>query len=269
MRSYDTLDVSREEDVLEIAFDQPEQYNAINLDCHEELAHVFDDAAESDARVVVLTGNGDAFSSGGDIEEMKSRLDADDTDAIVDSIQDGYDIIQGMIQLKKPIVARVNGHATGAGATIALFSDIVVMAEGAKIGDPHVNAGIAAGDGGAIIWPLLTDIHTAKEFLMTGRLVGASEASEMGLVNYAVPPAELDEKVDELVDELATGPQTAIGFTKVAVNGWLELGVSNMLRESLALESLSMADPDHAEAVHAFLEGRDPDFPSARDRNEE
>lgn len=266
MREYDTLDVKIDDDIFRIQFDNPENYNAINPTCHEELTYVFQDAYESDTRVVVLTGKGDAFSAGGNIDFMKERLENPQDRPFKQSLREGEKIIRDMLQLDKPIVAEMNGHATGLGATIALFCDIVVANEEAKIGDPHVNVGLVAGDGGAVIWPLLTDIHTAKEMLMTGRLVTGAEANEMGLVNYALPADEVPDKVNEIVDELASGPQTAIRYTKKALNGWLELGVNNILRESLAFEGISQKQPDHEAAVDAFLEDEEPSFPSGRDR---
>jgi len=128
---------------------------------------------------------------------------------------------------------------------------------------------LVAGDGGAVVWPLIVGLQTAKEFLMTGKMVTGAEAADIGLVNEALPSDELDERVDEVIDELASGPQVAIRYTKVALNEWLHLRVDNVLRESLALEAVSQRHPDHAEAVDAFLEGREPDFPSGRDRSEE
>jgi enoyl-CoA hydratase len=264
MRDYEALDVSIQDDVFRIAFDRPESLNGVNPETHYELTKVFKDAYESDTRVVLLTGNGDAFSAGGDLDFMKERVENPEKHPFTRSLREAEEIIEDIINLEKPIIAKVNGHATGLGATIALFCDIVYADEDAKIGDPHVNVGLVAGDGGAVIWPLLTDIHKAKELLMTGDLVTATEAEELGLVNYAVPSEELDDRVDEMIDKLATGPQTAIRYTKVALNEWLHLGVSNILRESLAFEYISQQDPDHEEAINAFLEDRQPEYESAR-----
>lgn len=264
METYRALDVELQDDVLRIAFDRPEAMNASNPQMHTELTRVFKDAHQTDARVILLTGNGDAFSAGGDIQNMKDRIDDPTSSPFTEVIGEAEEIIEDLTNIEKPIVAKVNGHATGLGATLALFCDIVIMNDEAKIGDPHVQAGLVAGDGGAVIWPLLTDIHKAKELLMTGALVTAEEAEEIGLVNYAVPPDELDNKVEEIVNELATGPQLAIRYTKKALDNYVQQGVDDILAESLALEAISQHQPDHEEAVEAFLDGRDPEFPSAR-----
>jgi enoyl-CoA hydratase/carnithine racemase len=103
---------------------------------------------------------------------------------------------------------------------------------------------------------------------MTGKLLSADEADDLGLVNHVVPPEELDQRTDELVEELASGPQTAIRYTKKTLNAWLELGNSIALQKGLALEGVGQQHPDHAAAVDAFLEGQQPEFPSGRNREE-
>lgn len=259
MREYDNIDVSVDDDVLRITFDRPERLNAIDLDVHEELSTVFDDAHETDARVVVLTGTGDAFCAGGDIKRMDSGTRY--------SYHEPRSIIEGIVNCELPIIAKVNGPAVGLGSTLALFCDIVVASEEAKFGDTHVNAGLSAGDGGSVIWPFLVGPNKAKELLMTGRLLSAEEADDLGLLNHLVPHDELDEKVEELVDEIATGPQVAIRYTKMSVNQMLHDAINSVLLPSLALERHTMHHPDHTEAVESFKNDEEPHFPSGRDPN--
>lgn len=266
MQEYEHLDVSLDGDVLTIALDRPENLNAVNDPLHAELAAVFRDAYDTDARVVVLTGNGDAFSAGGDIQWMKDNVD--NPENFLETAREGEEIIESIVNLEKPVIAKVNGDATGLGATLALFCDIVMMSEDARIGDPHVKVALVAGDGGAVIWPLLTSLNKAKELLMTGDLISAEEAKDLGLVNHVVPADELDERTDEMVDKLASGPQIAIRYTKKALNGWLEHGNNIALSRGLALEAAGQQHPDHEEAVDAFLEKRRPNFPSGRDPDE-
>jgi enoyl-CoA hydratase len=166
------------------------------------------------------------------------------------------------------VSAKIDGDATGFAATLALLSDVTIASEDATVGDPHVNAGLVAGDGGAVVWPMLVGMNRAKELLMTGELLDAQRAAEIGLINRAVPADELDEEVGELVDRLANGPQVAIRYTKRALNTWLELGVDAVLRQSLALEAMSQQHPDHREGIDAFREGRRPEFPSSRRRTD-
>lgn len=263
MREYDNLDVSLDDDVLTIEIDRPDNLNAVNDPLHEELATVFGEAYETDARVVVLTGKGDAFSAGGDVNWMKHNIE--NPENFQRTMREGEQIVEDIVNLEKPIIAKVNGDATGLGATLALFCDIVMMSEDARIGDPHVKVALVAGDGGAVIWPLLTSLNKAKELLMTGDLVSAEEAGELGLANHVVPANELDERTDEMIDKLASGPQPAIQYTKKTLNSWLQLGNNLALTEGIALEAVGQQHPDHEEAVDAFLESRRPNFPSGRD----
>lgn len=266
MQDYDNLDVRLDDDVLRIAMDRPDSLNAVNDPLHAELATVFGEAYETDARVIVLTGNGDAFSAGGDIDWMEGSLE--DSKNFQKTIREGEQLIEDIVNLEKPIVAKVNGDATGLGATLALFCDMVMMSEDALIGDPHVKVALVAGDGGTVIWPLLTSLNKAKELLMTGDLISAEEAAELGLVNHVVPARDLDERTDEMVATLASGPQPAIRYTKKTLNSWLQLGTNLALTQGLALEGISQQHPDHEEAVDAFLESRRPNFPSGRGPDE-
>lgn len=267
MRDYTELDVAVEDDVFRIAFDDPDHYNPISPEVHEELSFVFRDAARSDARVVVLTGNGDSFSSGGDLDRMEDRL-GDETSFDI-PLDQGLRLYDDILTCPQPIVARVNGHAIGAGATFALICDIVVASEDAKIGDTHVAAGLVAGDGGQAILPLLTSFNGAKEMLLRGEVLTAEEAAERGLVNHVVPPADLDEATEEVVHDLASGPQKAIQYTKLTTNAWLKFAMNMTLLPGLALSGKArMESDDHEAAVRAFLEDREPNFPSGRDPDE-
>jgi enoyl-CoA hydratase len=169
-------------------------------------------------------------------------------------------LIQNMLMVEQPIIGAINGDAVGLGATIALFCDVVIAAEKARFGDPHVKVGIVAGDGGAIIWPALIGVSRAKEFLMTGKLINAVEAERIGLVNHAVPQSEVLAKARELAQELADGPTWAIRYTKVAVNKWLSHQVNLILDASLGLEMLTFNTEDHKEATRAWVEKRKPQF---------
>lgn len=245
--------------VLTITLNQPDKLNAISEPMHEELARIFGDAAlDEGVDVIVLTGSGRAFSSGGDIDWFQKMIDK--PAAFEKTAMEGRRIIFSMLDCEKPIIAKVNGHAAGLGATLALFCDVVFASHSAKIGDPHVSVGFVAGDGGAVIWPQLIGYARAKEFLMTGDLMTAERAAEIGLINYAVAPEELDAKVDEFVARLQLGAKKAIRWTKVSVNIGLKQLAHSILDASLSLEAQSNATADHQEAVNAFREKRAPAF---------
>ena len=254
---YRTIRHERRDRVLTLILNRPEALNAVDGEMHAELTQVFFDAANDPASdVIVLTGEGKAFSSGGDIRWMQSIIDG----GFDLTAREAKRIIVSLLDCEKPIIARLNGHATGFGATLALFCDIIIATETAKIGDPHVQVGFTAGDGGAVIWPQLIGYARAKEFLMTGDLMTAAEAARIGLINHAVPGEELDDRVYGLATRLAAGSQVAIRTTKMSVNIGLKQLVASIMDACLAYEALSNSSRDHQEAVSAFRERRKPVF---------
>ena len=256
---YETLKFAREGRVLRVTIDGNGPMNPVDDALHGELARVFGEIqADGDSDVVVLTGAGRAFCAGGDMDWFQAMIDEPATfNAIV---PDAKRIIFSLLELEKPIVCRLNGAAAGLGASVALLCDIIIADEGAKIGDPHVAMGLVAGDGGAIIWPQLVGYARAKEMLPTGEMMSARDAAAWGLINHAVPAAELDTKTDEIVAKLANGASRAIRWTKTAMNIPLRSLAANITDAAIAYEILSQAHPDHQEAVAAFRDKRRPDF---------
>lgn len=259
LETYKTISHSRRGRVLTLTLNQPEKLNAVGELMHAELASIFTDAADdSGSDVIVLTGAGRAFSAGGDIEWMQTAID--DPRKFDRTATEAKRIVFSLLDCEKPVIAKVNGHATGLGATLALFCDVIFAADSAKIGDPHVSVGFTAGDGGAVIWPQLIGYARAKEFLITGDLIPATEAARIGLINRAVPAAELDAQVDAFVDRLASGALQAIRTTKMSVNIGLKQLAHSIMDACIAYETLSNRTEDHREAVAAFREKRKPVF---------
>ena len=257
--NYKRILFTRRGRVLTVTMNRPEVLNAIDAPLHEELSRVFYDVAvDPEADVVVLTGAGRAFSAGGDIRWMQEMID---DRAMWDRTRvEAKKIVFGMLDCEKPILARVNGAAMGLGATVALFCDVIFADETAKIADPHVSVGLVAGDGGAIIWPQLIGYARAKEYLMTGDALTGAEAARIGLVNHAVPGAELDGRVDGFADRLCAGATQAIKFSKTVVNIGLRQLAHSIMDASIAYETYTNGTADHQEAVTAFREKRKPKF---------
>lgn len=256
---YRTILFNRRGRVLEVTLNRPDKLNATDAVLHTELARVFTDISnDPDSDIVVLTGAGRAFSAGGDVAWMQDAID--EPERFEQTVREAKQIVFGLIDCEKPVIAKLNGHATGLGATIALFCDVIFAAEHAKIGDPHVSIGFVAGDGGAVIWPQLIGYARAKEYLLTGDLITATQAAQMGLINHAVPADQLDERVNAFADRLANGATKAIRWTKMSVNIGLRDLATSILDASLAYEALSNVTADHAEAVRAFSEKRAPLF---------
>ena len=259
--TYKRLVLERSGDVLTIQLSSPKRRNAVDAAMHEELPRAFRAAAaDRGIGAIVLTGDpaGRAFCAGGDLNWIGEVAQTAEGYARV--LREGADVLHAMIDAPQPIIAMINGAAVGLGATLALFADISFMDEAAIIADPHVGIGVAAGDGGAVIWPLLVGPNKAKEFLMTGDALSGTEAAAMGLVNHAVPAAQLAQRTYALAERLVSGPRLAIEFTKRSVNRYLRLVLDQMIDASLALEGLTFRTADHAEAVAAFREKRKPRF---------
>ena len=254
-----TLRLERVGQVLRVTIDHPSSpLNAVDDRLHQDLTALF--AAlkrEDEARAVLLTGRGRAFSAGGDFAWFPALQEPGRLEVLR---RDAKQLIWDLLDVEVPIVAAVNGHAMGLGASIALLCDVILMADTATIGDPHVKVGIVAGDGGAAIWPLAVGPARAKEYLLTGDPLTAAEAERIGLVNHVVPAAELDAAAMAFATRLAAGAPLAVRYTKLAVNKLVKDALNVAFDTSTALELLTFHSEDHAEALAAFREKRPPVF---------
>jgi enoyl-CoA hydratase len=255
---YKLLKFDRRGRILTITMDNP-PLNAADVLLHDELSYVFDDvAADNDCDVIVLTGAGRAFSAGGDFNGLLRAIE--DSALRLRMMSRAAPLVTSILGLDKPTIARVNGHAMGLGATLALLCDVVIAVESAKIADPHVSIGLSAGDGGALIWPHLVGYAKARHHLLTGEPLVASEAARIGLIHRAVPAEELDAAVDTYADRLVNGPTQAIRATKRSINMALCAQAVASADAHIGLELLTMSSADHREAIVAMMEKRAPVF---------
>jgi len=255
-KAWRTILTSRRDAVFTITLNLPDRLNAFSPTMSRELPEAIREANQNrDIRVVVLTGAGRAFSAGGDMSETRETPGSFAEEAVL-----GRDVVYGLLDCEKPVVCRMNGDAIGLGATLALLSDVVVAADSARIGDPHVKMGLVAGDGGALIWPMLIGPMLAKYYLLTGDLLPAPEARGLGLITRSVPAELLDEEVAKVVRKLAAGAPLAIRWTKRAINAHLQSMAKLQFDLSLAYEGVTLLSADHAEAKAAFFEKRRPVF---------
>jgi enoyl-CoA hydratase/carnithine racemase len=255
---YKTLAFELNDRIMTVYFNRPEKLNVFTAEMEREVCQFLHDGAiDKDFDVVILTGKGRAFSAGGDIEEwmLPNVQDPGSAEPILPKRT-----VFALLDFPKPILAKLNGHAIGLGATIALYCDVIFAAEHAKIADPHVRVGLSAGDGGAIIWPQLIGYAKAREYLMTGEFVPAPKAEQIGLINYCLPADELDAAVDAFARKLLKGAMKAIVATKMTVNLGLRQIATAVMDASIGYELLTVHSRDHAEAVHAFIEKREPNF---------
>jgi enoyl-CoA hydratase len=256
---YPSLKISRRERVLTIALNRPERLNAIDGVLHDDLSRVFDELnRDRSVDVAILTGEGRAFCAGGDADWLETL--ADDPLGWERLSEETRRIVNGILECRQPIVAKLGGTAAGLGATIALYCDVIFASDKARIGDPHVKVGLVAGDGGSAIWPALIGYARAREYLYTGQFLSAEQAASIGLINRCVPHDDLDAVVDAFADQLTQGAIRAIQWTKQSINAPLRETVASNLELSLALEAKSNLTQDHREGINALREKRSPKF---------
>ena len=257
--TYKSLLFEKNNKILTVTLNRPEKLNAIDGTMHEELSRVFEDInRDRSVDIVILTGAGRAFCAGGDADWLQDLID--NPWGWETLSEEGKRSMLSILDCRQPIIAKVNGAAAGLGATLALYCDIIMAADTARIGDPHVKVGLTAGDGGSGIWPYLIGFARAREFLYTGEMLTADRAADIGLINRCVPVDDLDNVVDEFANNLADGAIRAIHWTKQAINAPLKQLVSANLDYSLSLEAKSNITADHQEGINALREKRRPAF---------
>ncbi len=225
---------------------------------HRELAEIWRDVSADDSvRCAVLRGEGLGFSGGGDLGLVQDM--ADDVEIRHRVWKEARDLVYNVINCDKPIVSAMHGPAVGAGLVAGMLADISIAARGAKIVDGHTRLGVAAGDHAAIVWPLLCGMAKAKYYLLLCEAVSGAEAERIGLVSLAVEEDQLLPKAYEIADRLASGSQTAIRWTKYALNNWLRQA-GPTFDASLALEFMGFAGPDVKEGLASLRERRRPKF---------
>ncbi|GAA5050450.1 enoyl-CoA hydratase [Thermocatellispora tengchongensis] len=256
---YERLRIDRVADgVLRVVISEPRRLNAVDTVGHRELAEIWREIDRDDeVRAVVVRGDGEAFSAGGDLSMIEEMTRDHATRMRV--LTEARDIVYNLVNCAKPVVSALQGPAVGAGLAVALLADISVAGRTARIIDGHTRLGVAAGDHAAIIWPLLCGLAKAKYHLLLCEPVSGEQAERMGLVSLCVEDDQVHERAIEIATRLAQGSAEAIRLTKYALNNWLrQAGPS--FDASLALEFLGFTGPDAAEGLSALREKRPPRF---------
>ena len=259
--SYQFLKLDlRPDGVLVVTFDNPAKLNAVTERGHSELVRIWPEvSADPEVKVVLLRGEGRAFSAGGDYGMIEEILTDHDTHRRV--LAETRDLVRNIIECSKPIISAINGPAVGAGLAAALLADIPVAARTARLLDGHVAIGVTAGDHAAVLWPLLMGMAKAKYHLLTNHPIDGMEAERMGLVARVVEDDELESFTEALASELAAGAQEALRWTKHTLNHWLRMAYP-IFDASVAYEFLGFHSPDASEGVAAARDKRPPQFGS-------
>jgi enoyl-CoA hydratase/carnithine racemase len=243
----DDLLVTADGPIRIVTLNRPDALNSATQVLHQALARVWTAIAEDvDARVVILTGSGSAFSAGGDFGYMQDNID--DAEMRRQTMVEARAIVRGIVRLPIPVIAAVNGPAVGLGCSLAVLSDLVLLSDRSFLADPHLRMGLVTGDGG-MVWPLLTGLSRAKEYLFLGQKIMPEEAVEMELASRVVKADSLMAEALALANRLVKVPHNALRDTKLALNAYIEAQLENAFELAFRGEEASMGSPEHAVAV--------------------
>jgi enoyl-CoA hydratase/carnithine racemase len=244
--------------VATITLNRPERLNALTFEVYRELANTFAELrTETDVRTVVITGAGRAFCSGGDVHDIIGELFSRDMEGLLEFTRMTCELVRNIRALGKPVIASLNGTTAGAGACIALASDIRIAAEEAKIAFLFVKVGLSGADmGAAYLLPRVVGLSKATELLYTGDFISAQEAERIGLYNRVVPGDQLSAITLELAERLARGPAFALAKTKELLDREAHLSFNAALECEAQAQAICMQHPDYREAYEAFVNKR-------------
>lgn len=246
------------EGVVRITMETKGRLNAVGAEAHRDLAGIWRAVdADPDARVAIIRGADGVFSAGGDFELIESMLE--DFATRVRVFKEARDLVYNVIDCSKPIVSAIRGPAVGAGLVVGLLADVSIAGDTARIIDGHTRLGVAAGDHAVIVWPLLCGLAKARYHLLTCEPMSGVEAERIGLVSLCVPDAEVEDRALAVATRLASGSQTAVRWTKLALTNWLRM-FGPAFDASAALEFMGFAGPDVREGVASLREKRAPRF---------
>ncbi|WP_222919319.1 enoyl-CoA hydratase/isomerase family protein [Natrinema sp. SYSU A 869] len=253
------MEIDSDDGVLRLTFDRPDALNAITMETADELADAIEAATPEEDDVIVLTGEGAAFSAGGDLESLAETPES--SQAAYEEVTETFGrVVEAMLECPVPIVAKVNGDAIGAGLSLVALADIAYAAADATFSCAFVRVGLIPDTGGTVMLPHIVGLRAAKQLAFTGEFFDAERAAALELVNEAVPAEELDDRVAETVERLADGPTATIGMMKQAMHENLSRPWDEALDYENLLQAQARTSDAHKEGVAAFLEDRDPAF---------
>ena len=262
MKSPTSFQYQQTGSVATITLDRPDRLNALTFEVYRELTELFAALRSEDSvKVVVITGTGRAFCSGGDVHDIIGELFSRDMEGLLEFTRMTCELIKNIRTLPKPVIASLNGTTAGAGACIALAADIRVAADTAKIAFLFVKVGLAGADmGAAYLLPRVVGLAKATELLFTGEFISADEAQRLGLYNKVVPTDNLASVTTALAEQLARGPSFAIAKTKEMLNRELDMDLATALECEAQAQAICMQHPDYREAYEAFVAKREVKF---------
>ncbi len=251
-----------EDNVGLVTFDRPRRLNALTYEVYADLRDLLAEVEHrDDVSVLVLTGEGKGFCSGGDVEEIIGDLQEADTKKLLEFARMTGSVVEGMRRLPMPVIAAVNGVAAGAGAVIALAADLRIVSESGSFHFLFTKVGLAGADmGSAYLLPRVVGLGRASEMLLFGEAIDATSAKEAGLANRVVAGDDLVGSAMEMARGLAAGPSLAYGATKILISRELDMDLASAIELEAFTQALMMTTDDHREFYEAFLAKRPPEW---------
>ena len=258
---YEQIDVTDDGGITTITLNRPEKLNALAGHMRRDLAEALE-AAGSDrtVNVVVITGVGRAFCSGGDVAAMADLIDRQDADEFSRLLGSARRVVTAIRDMTKPVIASINGPAFGAGFNLALACDLRIASSNATFSQSFAKVGLHPDWGGTYFLPRLVTPNIACEMFLLGRTIDAAEAMRLNIVNQVVSPAELEAATQQLAEQLRAAPPIAVAAAKQAVYMSEKADLEEMLRYETEAQLRCFASEDGHEGVRAFLEKREPRF---------
>jgi enoyl-CoA hydratase/carnithine racemase len=255
------LDV--EDGVATLTLNRPDNRNALSAEMSNAIIDAVDEAEENDdVRCLVVTGREGTFCAGGDVNAMMELMsDAAELHEAVERIQHNtHRAIQRVAEFHLPTISKVDGVAYGAGANLAIATDVPLASTDASISFGFRQVGLAVDSGTSYLLPRIVGENKAKELVFTGEMLSAEEAADEGIFNHVYSAEEFDAHADELIEQIATGPTVALRTSKQAITQGFNTELKQALDNEAALQAQVFATDDHEEGATAFLEGREPEF---------
>lgn len=254
--------LDREDRVATLTLNQPDRLNSLSTEIYDELETILADLEEENIGCLVIQGAGRAFSAGGDIDRMRQWLERDEpVDHLVQELERSTrDVFARLVAFPAPTVAKIDGAAVGAGASLAIACDLQVASERSTIGFVFRNVGLNLDSGVSYTLPRMVGTNIAKKLVYTGEILEASDALELGLLNDVYPDESFDEEVDALVQEIASGPTIALRHAKRLLDEGSTKSFDQAITDEWTAQAIVFETEDHEEGVTAFLEDREPQF---------
>jgi 2-(1,2-epoxy-1,2-dihydrophenyl)acetyl-CoA isomerase len=258
---YEQIDITEDGGITTITLNRPEKLNALAGHMRRDLAEALEAAGSDRAvHVVVITGVGRAFCSGGDVAAMADLIERKDADEFSRLLGSARRVVTAIRHMTKPVIASINGPAFGAGFNLALACDLRIASSNATFSQSFAKVGLHPDWGGTYFLPRLVTPNKACELFFLGGTIDAEEAQRLGLINFVVAPSELEAETRKLAERLREAPAVAIGAAKQAVYMSQSAELEEMLRFETEAQMRCFDSDDGAEGIRAFLEKRPPKF---------